>query len=97
MSRHPIVNGRETTFVALAEKLGRELSCVRRHYRKLEQEGLVTMHDLRAPLRAALVRARRDAAISMQRHDRGRALHSLASKHDLSVQRIQQIAGSLQS
>lgn len=97
MRNHPIVNGKPTTFPQLAKRLGIGKDGARKRYNRLAELGSVTMHDLRAIDRDNARRKKRDARIVHERQANRRPLWSVAARvgGDLSLQRIQQIAGSL--
>lgn len=97
MRNHPIVNGKATTFPELARKLGIGKDGARGRYNRLAELGPVTMHALRAIDRDKAQRKKRDARIVQERQGLRKPLWSVAARAgvNLSVQRIQQIAGSL--
>lgn len=100
MRNHPIVNGKATTFPKLAEKLGISEYAARQRYHRAAgdaAEGEVKMHALRALDRVRARRAKRDAKIIHERQNRRRELWSVQARvgTNVSIQRIQQIAGPL--
>lgn len=100
MRNHPIVNGKATTFPKLAKKLGISEYAARQRYNRAAAdpaEETVTMRALRAIDRARSRRAKRDAKIIHERQTRRRELWSVQARvaTNVSIQRIQQIAGAL--
>ncbi len=99
MRNHPIVNGKPTTHVKLAERLGCGKDAARARYNKLLEEGTpVTLGALRALDRMRQRREKRDERIIHERQHNRLELWEIAAKYGkgLTVQRIQQIAGPLE-
>lgn len=98
MRNHPIVNGKATTFPKLAKKLGIGKDGARKRYNLLAEAGEeVTMYALRAVDRVKARRAKRDARIVHERQNMRRELWSVQARvgTNISIQRVQQIAGPL--
>lgn len=97
----PVVDGQRTTFPALAGKLNISSETARSRYHRLAKEGPVTLKRLRALGRALTMarkrRAERDARIIHERQTRRRELVMVSARvaPNVSIQRIQQIAGAL--
>lgn len=100
MRNHPIVNGKPTTFPALAKKLGIGKDGARARYNRAAANGPVTLSALRAIDQLRARREKRDQRIVRERQTMRRSLVSVAARVGNTitvqrVQRVQQIAGRL--
>lgn len=96
MRNHPIVNGKPTTFRALADRLKlADESSARGRFRRVAVNGQTTLKALRVVDKIKVRREKRDARILHERHDKGRQLSTIAALCGglITPQRVQQIAG----